>query len=129
MLIVIVSKACGNPLSRQQIQTHKHTNLMCKFAKPSISSWKLENKHPLYKSANHRISSMSRYAFIVKARATRDGCWVRLGGYDQTEEGGREFYCWLLPHDHCGDFVTMYCGANHRILRCSLILIHAMDTH
>ena len=26
MLMVIISKACGNPLSHCQIQTHKHTN-------------------------------------------------------------------------------------------------------
>jgi hypothetical protein len=36
---------------------------------------------------------MPRYAFIVKALSPRDGGWVRVGGYFQTEEDGWQFYC------------------------------------
>jgi len=42
-------------------------------------------------------SSMPRYAFIVKALSPRDGGWVRLGGYYQTEEDGWQFYCLFFP--------------------------------
>jgi hypothetical protein len=32
------------------------------------------------------------YAFIVKALSLRDGGWVRMGCYWQTEEDGWQFY-------------------------------------
>ena len=40
---------------------------------------------------------MPRSAFIVKALSPRDGGWVRLGGYNQTEEDGWQFYCLFFP--------------------------------
>ena len=48
------------------------------------------------------------YAFIVKALSLRDGGWVRMGGYWQTEEDGWQFYCQffdlLVLH---GDYTTV----------------------
>ena len=42
--------------------------------------------HPLHFVAAFASSSMPRYAFIVKALSPRDGGWVRLDGYWQTED-------------------------------------------
>ena len=40
---------------------------------------------------------MPRYRYIVKALSPRDGGWVRLRGYYQTEEEGWQFYCLFFP--------------------------------
>ena len=51
---------------------------------------------------------MPRFAFIVKVLSPRDGGWVRLGGYYQTEEDGWKFYCLFSPlMVLSGDYITV----------------------
>jgi hypothetical protein len=51
---------------------------------------------------------MPRYAFIVKTLSPRDGGWVRLGGYYQTEVDAWQFYCLFSPlMVLSGDYITV----------------------